>query len=147
MGVVYDKLLEYRRRHPGGIAFRTKKHSDEVEKFINFDEEVLYAFCAQRNDSFLEIFNTYVVVLTNKRVLMAHKRLLWGSFYHTITPDLYNDMQIYSGLIWGKLTIDTVKELVTLTNIPKDALPEIETEISRFMIEAKKEYKKKDEKK
>ena len=34
----------------------------------------------------------------------------------------------------------------SLSNISKDALTEIETEISSYMMEAKKEYKKRDEK-
>ena len=54
-------------------------------------------------------------------------------------------LTIYSGIMFGKVIIDTVKEVVTLTNIDKKALPEIETEISRIMMEAKKEYKKNEE--
>ena len=49
-------------------------------------------------------------------------------------------MQVYSGLIWGKVTIDTVKEEVVITNLAKDSLREIETEISEFMMEEKKKY-------
>jgi len=48
---------------------------------------------------------------------------------------------IYKGLFWGKITIDTVKENITLTNLPKRSLDEIETVISDFMMEAKKQYK------
>ena len=80
------------------------------------------------------------MVITNKRILLGHKRLVWGSFLNTITPDLYNDMQVYKGLLWGKITIDTVKEQVVLTNLPKNSLDEIETNISEFMMEAKKNY-------
>ena len=49
-------------------------------------------------------------------------------------------MQIYKGLIWGKITIDTIKEKVILTNLPKKSLDEIETVISNYMMEAKKKY-------
>ena len=49
-------------------------------------------------------------------------------------------MQVYSGLIWGKVTIDTIKEKVVITNLSKDSLREIETEISEFMMEEKKKY-------
>ena len=118
MGAVYDKMLEYRKKHPGGIVWRMKRHAEVVESYINHDEEVLYAFPAQKNESFAEIFCTFSVVLTNKRILLGHKRLTWGSFYYTITPDLYNDMQIYEGLIWCKVKIDTVKELVNWFNSP-----------------------------
>ena len=49
-------------------------------------------------------------------------------------------MQVYQGLIWGKVTIDTVKEEVVITNLAKDSLREIETEITEFMMEEKKKY-------
>ena len=49
-------------------------------------------------------------------------------------------MQVYQGLMWGKITIDTVKEKVTITNLDKKALDEIETEVSEKMMELKKEY-------
>lgn len=146
MGIVCDKILEFRRKHPKGIAWRVRKHAKVVEDYINPGEKVLYAFCAQKNESFNEIFNTYAVVLTNKRLLLGHKRLFWGSFFYTITPDMYNDMTIYKGLIWGKVVIDTVKELVILTNLPKSGLDDIETSVSEFMMEAKKKYKHEKEK-
>ena len=39
----------------------------------------------------------------------------------------------------------TVKEFITLSNISNDALPELETAISAFMMEQKKKYHLKDE--
>ena len=53
---------------------------------------------------------------------------------------MFNDLKIHMGLIWGKVTLDTVNELVTLTNIQKEALPEIETNISEYIIREKKKY-------
>ena len=140
MGKVYEKIMEFERKYSGGIAWRLKSHAKVVEDYINPDEEVLYAFCAQKNDSITEIFNTFVLVVTSKRLLLGHKRLVWGSFLYSVTPDLYNDMQIYKGLFWGKITIDTVKEKIILTNLPKKSLDEIETTISEFMMEEKKNY-------
>ncbi len=140
MGKVYDKVLEFKKKYPGGIFWRLKKHSEVVEDYLNPGEEVLYAFCAQKNDKFTELFNTFVIALTNKRILLGHKRLVWGSFLYSITPDLYNDTEIYKGLIWGKVTIDTVKEVVVLTNISSKGLDEIETVISEFMMKEKQKY-------
>ena len=53
---------------------------------------------------------------------------------------MFNDLKVSSGIIWGKIYIDTVKEFVTLSNISKDALTEIETEISSYMMREKKKY-------
>ena len=97
------------------------------------------------DDRFYDIFNTCVFCLTNKRVLIGTKRLLWGSFLYAITPDLYNDTRVYRGLIWGKVTIDTVKEVVVLSNVSKSGLDVIETTISEFMMAEKKKYKDIDE--
>ena len=140
MGKIYNKILKFNKKYSGGVAWRKKKHAKVVEEYINPEEDVLYAFCAQKNESFAEIFNTYAIVVTSKRILLGHKRVLWGSFLYSVTPDLYNDLQVYKGLIWGKITIDTVKEKIILTNLPKKALDEIETTISEFMMEAKKNY-------
>lgn len=141
MGSIIEKTLMFKKKYPNTIAWRVKKHAKVIEDYINEGEEVLYSFCAQKNGQFTEIINTFVITVTNKRLLLGHKRLLWGSFLYSITPDLYNDMEIFKGLLWGKITIDTVKEKVILTNISKKALDEIETVISEFMMEAKKKYK------
>jgi len=141
MGKIYKKIMEFERKYTGGIAWRLKQHAKVVEEYINPEEEVLYAFCAQKNAKASEIFNTFVLVVTNKRLLLGHKRLLWGSYLYSVTPDLYNDLQVYKGLFWGRITIDTVKEKIVFSNLPKKSLDEIETVISEFMMEAKKLYK------
>ena len=145
MGKIYDKILEFNKKYSGGITWRIKQHAKVVEDYINPEEEVLYAFCAQKNEKITEIFNTFAIVVTSKRILLGHKRLFWGSFLYSITPDLYNDLKVYNGLIWGKIIIDTVKEEIVLTNLPKKGLDEIETTISEFMMEAKQKYKDEEE--
>ena len=87
-----------------------------------------------------EIFFTNVVVLTNKRILIATKRVLWGYFLVTITPDMYNDLTVKKGLIFGSIMLDTIDEEVVLSNIDPNALPEIETVISEYMMTEKKKY-------
>jgi len=144
MGKVYEKILDFNRKYSGGIVWRIKRHAKVVEEYLNPEEEVIYAFCAQKNEKFSEIFNTFAIVVTNKRILLGHKSLFWGSFLYSVTPDLYNDLQVYKGLIWGKITIDTVKEKIILTNLPKSSLDDIETIISEFMMEAKKKYNEKE---
>ena len=88
MGKVYDKIVNFEKKYSGGISWRMKKHAKVIEDYINSDEDILYAFCAQKNDKFTEWFNTFAIVVTNKRILLGHKRLIWGSFLYSITPDL-----------------------------------------------------------
>ena len=132
---VYKKVLEFKERHPWTIGWRLKQNSSVVEMHLNPDEIVEYAFIAQKNDNPFNIFGSAVIALTNKRILIGRKRVLIGYFLNSITPDMYNDLKISSGIFWGKVYIDTIKEFVTLSNISKEALREIETEISSYMME------------
>lgn len=140
MVTVYEKAKEFKRKYPATVAFRIKAHSKLAQKFVGKDEEIKYVFVAQKNFKSYEFINTNVIVLTNKRLLVATKRLLFGYFYKAITPDLFNDITLRSGLLWGKVVIDTVKEIVILSNIDKAALSEIEQNVSNVMMEEKKKY-------
>lgn len=142
---VYAKVKEFKNKYPMTISWRLKAHCKVVEDFLNPDEEVRFAFTAQKNDNPLDIITTNVIVLTNKRILVASKRLLFGYFYTSITPDMFNDLKVSKGIIWGKIMIDTVKEMVVLSNIQPSALDEIETNISQYMMEEKQKYKVREE--
>ena len=137
---VYEKVKEFKKKYPMTVAWRLRKNSKIVQKHLNPGEKVLYAFVAQKNDRFYDLFSTGVVVLTNKRLLVGRKRVVFGYFLDSITPDLFNDLKVLAGVFWGKIQIDTVKEIVTLSNIDKAALPEIETNISEYMMKEKKKY-------
>ena len=137
---MYIKALQFKQKYPWTIGWRLKKNSEIVERHLNPDETVRYVFVAQKNDNPFNIIGTAVVALTNKRILIGRKRVVYGYFLDAITPDLFNDLKISGGLLWGKVYIDTVKEFVTLSNISNDALTEIETDISTFMMEEKKKY-------
>ena len=137
---VYEQVLRFKQKYPMTIGWRLRKNSAIVEKHMNPDEELIYAFIAQKNESSFNIFGSAVVALTNKRILIGRKRVVFGYFLNSITPDMYNDLKISSGIIWGKVYIDTIKEFVTLSNVANDALTEIETEITSYMMEEKKKY-------
>lgn len=137
---VYAKVKEFKNKYPMTVSWRLKSHSKVVEKHLNPDEEVIYSFAAQKNDNPFDIVTTAVVTLTNKRIIIAQKRLLFGYFFKAITPDMFNDLTVKMGVIWGKIYIDTIKEFVKFSNIQREALPEIETAITSYMMEAKKEY-------
>lgn len=140
MNKVSKHVIKFKRKHPFTVAWRLYQNSKVVEQHLNPGEEVRYAFAAQKNDNSFDIITTCVVALTNKRILIGQKRVLFGYFYYSITPDMFNDLQVESGLIWGKIIIDTVKEEVTLSNISKSALDEIETNITEYMMEEKRKY-------
>ena len=98
-----------------------------------------------RNYKSYEIVNTNIIVLTDKRLVLATKRIVFGYFFKMITPDLFNDLSVHQGIIWGKVNIDTVKEDIQLSNIDKYALPEIENNIMKVMLKDKEKDKKESE--
>lgn len=140
MASVYELVLDFKVRNPFTVGWRIKKNASVIERHLNPGEEVLYAFVAQKNNNPFNILGTAVIALTNQRILIGRKRVVIGYFLDSITPDLFNDLKVSSGIIWGKIYIDTVKEFVTLSNISKSALPEIETKITSFMMDEKKKY-------
>lgn len=141
MGKVFAAVSKFTNKYPGTIAWRLKRHCAVIEDHLNPGEELLYAFCGQHNAKPSEFFETCVVAITNERLLIAQKRVLFGYYLTSITPDLYNDLEVVSNLIWGTVVIDTVKETVYISNLPKRALREIETQVTSYMLEAKKKIK------
>ena len=141
---LYKDVKKFKKKYPLTIAWRIKSNTKIVEKHLNPGEEVKYIFTGQKNDKYYDIFSTGVLAITNKRILIGRKRVLFGYALDSIMPYMYNDLNIRAGLIWGKVVIDTVKEEVVFTNIDKAALNEIETAISENMIRLKKEYPKGD---
>ena len=53
-----------------------------------------------------------------------------GYFLNAVTPDMFNDLKVTSGIIWGKIYIDTLKEFIVMSNLAKDSLDEIESAVS-----------------
>ena len=70
--------------------------------------------------------------------MLARKRLFFGYLFTAITPDLFNDLKVTKGIVWGRIYIDTVKEFVPISNIDPKALPAIETKITEFMMSEKR---------
>lgn len=135
---VTDFVARFKRKYPSTVGWRYQKNSAVVEKHLNEGEEVLYAFIAQKNDNPFHIFETCVVALTTERIVIGRKRVLFGYFVDSVTPEMFNDLKIVSSIIWGKVMIDTVKEFIVLSNISKSALPEIYSQISNYMKIMKK---------
>jgi len=141
MESVYKQAMNFKKKYPMTICHhRLKKHARVIEEHLVPGEVVNYAFVAQKNAKWNEFFETCIVAITNERLLIGQKRVLFGYFLNSVTPDLYNDMQVRSNILWGNVTIDTAKEKIELSNIDKKALSEIQEEISTFMLEAKKDY-------
>ena len=134
------EVLKFKKKYPSTIAFRLKEHCKVLEKHLNPGEKVIYIFAGQKNAHSIAIPNTFVIALTSERLVFARKRLFFGYFFYAITPDMFNDLKVNSGILWGKIMIDTVKEFAVISNLSKDSLSEIETKITQYMMNEKKKY-------
>ena len=134
---IYNRAYNFKKKYGMTIAFRLKKHAEVIQNILDNDEEVLYAFCGQKNNDHTVWFSSCIVTLTNKRILIGQKRVLWGYFITSITPELFNDLKVSASLLWGMVSIDTAKEKVYISNLDKNSLDEVETAINRIMLENK----------
>ena len=145
---VYKLARRFKSKYFGTIAFRIGAHSAVIQEHVNPDEKILYVFCGQKGGSNKEIFSSCVVALTNQRIIIGTKRILWGYFLTTITPDLFNDLKVQSGVLFGRVLIDTAKEKVDISNLGKGSLREVETAISTYISKYRnKKVKNKEESK
>ena len=142
---IYKQLREFKKKYPNTVAWRLKQHAKIAALHLNPEEKIIYAFAAQKNDNPFDLITTYAVILTNKRIMLASKRVLFGYLFTAITPDMFNDLNVKMGIIWGKISIDTIKEVVYLSNIQREAVPEIETAITEYMMHEKKKISGKKE--
>ena len=140
---IYRNARKFRRKYPLTIAFRLKKHSKILAKHLNDGEKIRYVFACQKGPSSYDIVSTYVVAITDKRIMIARKRLLFGYFFLAVTPEMFNDIKVNKGIIWAKIEIDTVKEFIVLSNIQSGAASEIETAVTQYVLKEKKKCKEK----
>ncbi|MDD2505674.1 MAG: PH domain-containing protein [Bacilli bacterium] len=145
--MTYSLVKNFKKKYPWTVTWwRLKKHSKLLEKYLHSNEKVLYAFAGQNDNIPSSFFNTAVIALTTERLIVAQNRLIVGYDVAFVTPDLYNDLRVDAGLLWGTITIDTVKELIHVSKLSNKSLPEIQEAISSYMIKAKKQYKQKEKK-
>ena len=146
MNSCYGMLKEFKKKYPGCVTwFRLKKHCAIIDKHLNPNEHIEFIFAGQLDNDALSFFNTGVVAITSERLVIAQNRLIVGYKFSSVTPDLYNDLQVDAGLLWGTLCIDTVKEKIYVSDLDKKSLSEIETKVTMFMQENKKKYKERNE--
>lgn len=137
--ILEEQLARFKSKYPLTVGWRLNKNSRVLLEHLHDDEVIKYAFYAQKNKSSLDVTSTGIVAVTNKRLVIARDRVVIGYFFDSITPEMFNDLKVRSGIIWGKIIIDTIKEIVILSNISKSALVEIEEEITSAMMELKDE--------
>ena len=134
---VYENCKNFKRKYPMTVAWRLNAHSSVIQRHLNDDEVVMYTFLGQKNSNLVSPFFTTVIVLTNKRMLLGRKKYLGRYDYYSITPDMLNDFEIKTSILFGRVEIDTIKESFFMNCIDKRALTSIEDAISKYLIDEK----------
>lgn len=140
---VYESCNAFMKKYPKTVAWRIKKHASVIQNHLNEDEVVLYSFAGQKDTNIIQPFFTTIVVFTNKRMLLGRKKYLGRYYYASITPDMLNDFELSTGILYGAVEIDTVKENFKINCLDKKSLPAIEDALSKYMVNEKLKYLKK----
>jgi len=140
MTTVYQELKKFKKKYPLTVAWRLKNHADIIEKHLNPGESVIYAFVGQKSSNYYDFFSTCAIALTTERILIAKSRVIAGYALDSVMPYMFNDLNVRSGLFWGKIVIDTAKEEVIVTKLDNLCLSEVETAISENMQRMKLKY-------
>jgi len=137
---IYAMVVAFVKKYPFSIVWRLRQHSKILAKHINEGEEIHFIFPAQKNSNPFNIYSTCIIAFTSKRILIAQKRVIWGYNLLSVTPDMFNDFEVYKGLIFGRLDIDTIKEIIKLSDIDPKALVDIETNLSEYLTKVKPRF-------
>ena len=80
----YKKACEFRKKYPLTIGWRIKQHCKIIDRYVDGDEKVEYVFYGQKNEGSFDFANTYVIALTNKRIVLGTKRVLFYLLYPSL---------------------------------------------------------------
>ena len=77
MSKSYSLIKQFMKKFPMTMAWRLKSHCKVIDRHLDEGEEILYIFSGQKNDSSINIFNTYVIAFTSKIIIVCTKRVLF----------------------------------------------------------------------
>lgn len=107
--VTYKKLA----KEIGDDSFFTKKELNYLPE-IFLDRELLICFCSGLMNG-----NTWLITLTNKRIIFLDKGMLVGLKQQSINLDKINSISVTTGLIFGEIFIENAAGSSTIKQIQK----------------------------
>ena len=99
-----------------------------------------YKFNENLDEELSKTRKVYESLVKEEKELLNIMNTLTNVSSVDLAKDMFNDLTVYSGLIWGKVQIDTIKEVVFISNLSKKSLDEIETSVTEYMMKEKKKY-------
>lgn len=97
----------------GDDQFFTKKELNYLPEILREDEDVL-AFSSGLMDG-----NTWLITLTNKRIIFLDKGMIWGLKQTAIDLEKINSISGKTGLIFGDILIEDGAKERKITNVWK----------------------------
>lgn len=125
---------EYKRiaKNIGDDGFFTRKELNHLPKILS-DNEYIEAFTSGYMDG-----HTWLVTLTNKRIIFLNKGLIYGLKQTTIDLEKINSITGQTGLILGKIKIEDSARQREIDNVPKRTVIKF-TNMTRDAINASKD--------
>lgn len=88
----------------------SKKHFAIILENLMGNEYIIFPFIGLHNyESITKNSGNFAYAITNKRIVMAQKRLI-GKAFQSVALENINDITFSSNLVLGKITIDSIKE-------------------------------------
>lgn len=107
------EMYDFCKENGYGRGFNEKtgtKHFKLIEENLGAGEEVLLAFIGLHNYvSMSKHDGNFAFAMTNKRILMAQKRVI-GQVVQSVLYDKLNDITFSTGMMIGMLHVDTIGE-------------------------------------
>lgn len=106
---------EYKRiaSEVGDDQFFTRRELNHLPSML-FDHEQVVAFSSGVMDS-----STWLIVLTDKRIIFLDKGLLYGLKHQIIDLDKVSSISGETGLLMGKIKVSASGSSKEITNVPK----------------------------
>lgn len=112
------------------------KHFKVIENNLHENENVYLTFIGLKDFvSTSEHDGNYAYALTDKRIIYGQKKL-FGENLGSITLKHFNDIHHSTGMIFGKITIDTLGEVFNV-GVDKESASKLSTAIHRFIFNNK----------
>ena len=132
-----EEMYDYCKKNDYGQGVNKKwdiKHFGLIQDSLAPDEEVLMCFVGIHNYvSASKHDGNYAYAITNKRIIMAQKKMI-GESIQSIAFNNLNDITLSTGLLMGVIVIDTVKEVFNV-GVNKKQARKINEQIHNLLIE------------
>lgn len=119
------------------VSSWTIKHFAVVEKQLLPGEEVNVCFMGLHNYiSTTKHSNNYAYAVTDTRIIMAQQKLI-GENVLIVSLNNLNDVTLTTGLLWGTLTFDTIREKFNV-GVNSDEARNIHEMVTNALFESRK---------